>query len=53
MFIYSLKYQTKESGKLFKNKAAEPYLEPRQISMTECFCENTMAKSFTVDVWYG
>ena len=50
MFIYSLKYQTKESGKLFKNEAAEPYLEPCEISMMERFCENAMAKGFIIDV---
>ena len=50
MFIYSNKYQNKESGQILKNKAAEPYLEPCQISMMEQFCENTMAKSFIIDV---
>ena len=50
MFIYSPKCQNKESGKILKNKAAEPYLEPCQISMMEQFCENTMAKSFIIDV---
>ena len=53
MLIYSLKYQNKESGKILKNEAAEPYLEPCQISMMERFCENTTAKSFIIDVWYG
>ena len=53
MFIYSLKYQNKESGKILKNEAAEPYLEPCQISMMERFCENATAKSFIVDVLYG
>ena len=28
MFIYSFKYPNKESGKISKNEAAEPYLEP-------------------------
>ena len=45
MFIHSLKYQNKESGKMLKNKAAELYLEPRQISLMERFCENTTAKN--------
>ena len=53
MFIYSPKCQNKESGKILKNKAAEPYLEPCQISMIECFCENTTVESFIIDVWYG
>ena len=52
MFIYSLKYQNKESGKILKNEAAEPYLEPCQISMMERFRENTTAKSLIIDVWY-
>ena len=50
MFIYSLKYPNKESEKILKNDAAQPYLEPCQISMMECFCENTTAKSFIIDV---
>ena len=50
MFIYSLKYQNKESGKILKNQAAEPYLETCQISMMERFCEKTTAKSFIIDV---
>ena len=53
MSVYSIKYQNKESGKIFKNEAAEPYLEPCQISMLERFCENTTAKSFIIDDWYG
>ena len=53
MFIYSPKYQNKESRKILKSEAAEPYLEPYQISMMERFCENTTAKSFIIDVWYG
>ena len=31
----------------------EPYSEPCQISVMEHLCENTMAKSFVIDVWYG
>ena len=50
MFIYSPKYQNKESRKILKSEAAEPYLEPYQISMMERFCENTTAKSFIIDV---
>ena len=50
MFIYSLKYPNEESGKILKNEAAEPHLEPGQISMMERFCENTTAKSFIIDV---
>ena len=39
MFIYSFKYPNEESGKIFKkNKAAEPYLKPCQISIMERFC---------------
>ena len=53
-FIYSFKYPNKERGKILKNEAAEPYLEePCQISLVERFCENTTAKTFTIDVWYG
>ena len=43
----------KESGKIFENEAAEPYLEPCQISVMERFCENTTAKSFIIDLRYG
>ena len=53
MFKYSFKHSKKESGKIFKNEAAEPYLETYQISMMERFCENTTAKSFIIDGWYG
>ena len=38
MFIYSFKYPNEESGK---------------ISMMEHICENTTAKTFIIDVWYG
>ena len=38
MFIYSFKYPNEESGKLLKNEAAEPYLEPCQISIMDHFC---------------
>ena len=50
MFIYSFKQPNKESGKILKNEAAEPYLEPCQISMMKSFCENTTAKNFIIDV---
>ena len=50
MFIYSLKYPNKESGKILKNKTAQPYLETCQRSMMERFCENTTAKSLIIDV---
>ena len=50
MFIYLFKYPNKESGKILKNEATELYLEPCQIFMMECFCENTTAKSFIIDV---
>ena len=53
IFIYSFKYSNEESGKILKSEAAEPHLEPCQISMMERFCENTTAKSSIVDVWYG
>ena len=53
MLIYSLKYQNKESGKILKNEAAEPYLKPCQIFMMERFYENAATKSFIIDVWYG
>ena len=41
MFVYSFKYPNKDSGKIFKNEAAEPHLKPCQTSMMERFCENT------------
>ena len=50
MFIYSLKYPNKESGKILKNKTVQPYLETCQRSMMERFCENTTAKSLIIDV---
>ena len=53
MFIYSLKYPNKESGKILKNKAEESYLEPCQISIMGRFCKNKTAKSFIIDVGYG
>ena len=52
MFIYSLKCPNRESEKLFKNEAAEPYLEPCQISIMGRLSKNTTAKSFIIDVWY-
>ena len=53
IFIYLFKYSNEESGKILKSEAAEPHLEPCQISMMERFCENTTAKSSIIDVWYG
>ena len=50
MFMYSFKYPNKESGKIFKNEAVEPYLEPCQISKMERFCESATAKTFIIDV---
>ena len=50
MFIYSLKYPNKESGKILKNETAQPYLETCHISMMEHFCENATAKSLIIDV---
>ena len=50
MFIYSFNQPNKESGKILKNEAPEPYLELCQISMMERFCENTTAISFIIDV---
>ena len=50
MFIYSLRYPNKESGKLLKNEVVEPYLEPCQISIMGRLCKNTTAKSFIIDV---
>ena len=50
MFIYLFKYSNKESGKILKNEAAEPYLKPCQIFMMEHFYENTATKSFIIDV---
>ena len=38
MFIYSFKYANEESGKILKNEATEPYLEPCQVSVMERFC---------------
>ena len=49
MFKYSFKHSKKESGKIFKNEAAEPYSETYQISMMKRFCENATAKSFIID----
>ena len=53
MFIYSLKYPNKESGKILINEAREPHLEPCQISMMGRFCKTTTVKSFIIDDWYG
>ena len=39
--------------KYLKNDAAEPHLEPCQISIMGHFCKNTTAKSCITDVWYG
>ena len=50
MIIYSLKYPNKDSEKILKSEVAQPYLEPCQISMMECFWKNTTAKSFIIDV---
>ena len=52
MLIYSLKYPNKESGKILKNEAAEPHLEPCQISVLGHFCKNLTTKSFIIDVLY-
>ena len=49
-FIYSLRYPNKESGKIFKNKVAKPYLEPCKLSMMRRFSENTTVKSYIIDV---
>ena len=49
MFIYLFKHPNKESGKILKNKAAEPYLKPYQIFMMEHSCETSTAKSFIID----
>ena len=38
MSIYLFKYPDKESGTILKNEAAEPYLQPCQISIMERFC---------------
>ena len=45
MFIYSFKYPNKESGKILKNEATEPYLETCQISMVERFFKYITATS--------
>ena len=50
MFIHLFKSSNKESGKILKNEAAEPYLKPYQIFMMEHFYENTATKSFIIDV---
>ena len=42
--------QAKKIKKILKNEAAKPYLDSCQISMMDHFCENTMAKSFVIDV---
>ena len=49
MFIYLFKHPNKESGKILKNEAAEPYLKPYQIFMMEHSCETSMTKSFIID----
>ena len=36
-FVHLFKYPNEESGKILKNEAAEPYLEPCQMSIMECF----------------
>ena len=38
MFICSFKYANEESGKILKSEAAEPFLKPCQISLTDRFC---------------
>ena len=38
MFIRSFKYANEESGKILKSEAAEPFLKPCQISITDRFC---------------
>ena len=46
------KWKKKKQQK--KNEAAELYLDPCQISqifMMECFCENTTAKSFIIEMF--
>ena len=50
IFMYLFKKPNKESGKIFKNEAAELYLKPCQISMMENLCENTTVKSFMITV---
>ena len=44
LYIHSI-IQTKKKEKYLKNEAAESYLEPCQISITERFC--------IIYVWYG
>ena len=53
MFLYSFKYPNKASGKILKNEAGELYLQTCQIFQMERFCENTTAKTYIIDVWYG
>ena len=53
VFVYSFKYPNKETEKILKSEAKKLYLEPCQISKMECFCENTTAKTFIIDVWCG
>ena len=48
--MYLFKKPNKESGKIFKDEAAELYLKPCQISMMENLCENTTVKSFMINV---
>ena len=46
--------ERKWKKKKIKNEAAELYLDPCQISlmfMMECFCENTKAKSFIIEMF--
>ena len=44
----------KQNGKILQKGScsAESYLGSWQISMVECFCENTTGKSFIIDVWF-
>ena len=54
LHIHSSIKRKKVEKKKKKNEAAELYLDPCQISlmfMMECFCENTKAKSFIIEMF--
>ena len=54
VYIFTQVSKERKWKKKIKNEAAELYLDPCQISlmfMMECFCENTKAKSFIIEMF--
>ena len=54
VYIFTQVSKERKWKKKIKNEAAELYLDPCQISqifMMECFCENTTAKSFIIEMF--